>query len=73
MKKPTAINVVFTLPRVGSFEFKAKMFIEFTDSSATTIEYYHDEIRFSRSEIIGKTLNEIRELYREKDIAYLRS
>ncbi len=35
--------------------------------------YYDDEISFSTSEIVGKTLNEVLDLWGKKDITYLRS
>lgn len=37
------------------------------------LEYYPDEISFSESEIVGKTIDEVRRLYFEKDKRYLQS
>ena len=35
--------------------------------------YYDDEISFSTNEIVGKTLDEVLNLWGEKDLTYLRS
>ena len=39
----------------------------------TVFRYYPDELSFNRREFIGLTKDEALELYRHKDIAYLRS
>lgn len=36
-------------------------------------DFYHDEIRFTESELIGLTEEQARDLKRQKDTAYLRS
>ena len=35
--------------------------------------YYVDEISFTPEELVGKTVEEARQLRHEKDVAYLRS
>jgi hypothetical protein len=35
--------------------------------------FYPDEIRFDECELIGRTEAEAHDLYRQKDVAYLRS
>lgn len=36
-------------------------------------QYYSDELTFSKDEIVGKSVEQARSLFHEKDVAYLRS
>lgn len=42
-------------------------------SSSLLFSYYTDELSFNKRELIGKTVGEAKQLYHDKDIAYLRS
>ena len=40
---------------------------------STAFSYYVDELSFASDELIGKTIDEARQLYHDKDMAYLLS
>lgn len=42
-------------------------------NTVTAFNFYTDELSFTESELIGLTEQQARDLYRERDIAYLRS
>lgn len=44
-----------------------------SDGKTRTFDWFHDEISFVSKDFIGRTMDEIRKLKRERDLAYLRS
>lgn len=47
--------------------------LSWSDGTLSTFVWFHDEVSFKESEFIGKTLQEVHDLYREKDLAWLQS
>jgi predicted Zn-dependent protease len=48
--------------------------VKLSDGSGREIfRYYSDELSFTRSELVGLTVQQAKDLFRRKDIAYLRS
>lgn len=41
--------------------------------SVQTFDWYHDEITYVEADFIGKTMMEIRDMHRERDLNYLQS
>ena len=57
----------------GLFDPKPVVTVTFDDGTTKELfSFYPDEIRFDEGELVGLTEAEARELYRRKDIAYLR-
>jgi len=42
-----------------------------SDGTTRNLDFYGDEIEFSKDELIGKTWNQVQDLFCAKDIAYL--
>lgn len=42
-------------------------------STGVCLKYYADELHFSASDFVGKTDDEVRALFHQRDVAYLRS
>ena len=56
------------------FDAMPKVIVETEDGTEHTLfEYYPDEISFTSNEFIGLTLEEGRDLKRQKDLKYLQS
>jgi len=56
------------------FDVMPKVIVETEDGIEHTLfEYYPDEISFTSNEFIGLTLEEGRDLKRQKDLKYLQS
>lgn len=59
-----------------AFGDRAKVFVEFAGAvgdEELLISYFDDELSFTPRELIGLTAGAARELWRQKDLAYLRS
>ena len=70
MSEPVITNVVFSMPFYSTV-VRAQM-----DNSAEwieVVEYYSDEISFSRHELMGKTQAQVSRMHFEKDKAYIQS
>lgn len=63
----------------GMFDFEfglngsAKAELVFADGSTDTFWWYHDEVTFTESDFVGHTMDEVRETFRRRDMAWLRS
>lgn len=51
----------------------ARALLTLTDDKTHAFEWFHDEIVYVEKDFIGKTMEEIREMHRERDKEYLRS
>lgn len=51
----------------------ARATLRMSDGATETFEWYHDEISYSASDFVGKTMREIAEMHYRRDMAYLRS
>jgi hypothetical protein len=58
-----------------SFGDMAKIHVKFegSDTEELLFSYFHDEITFSSSELVGLTVDESEQLRHKKDVAYLRN
>lgn len=65
-KKHTACGLSF------GGEYKDKWECKMSDGTMQTLEYFGDEISFSKDELIGRTWDQVKDLYNQKDLAYLR-
>lgn len=70
--EPRVISARFEFPKTV-WDGRAKAVLVMDDGTEDSLSYYHDEISFSERELVGKTMDECRRLWHEKDIAYLRS
>jgi hypothetical protein len=68
---------ISSIPRpkpLGLFDPKPVVTATFDDGTRKELfSFYPDEIVFGEGELVGLTEAEARELYRKKDVAYLRS
>lgn len=54
--------------------YKAQVVAEWEDgTSSVALSYYNDELRFRKEEFIGKTQEQVDDLFHKKDVAYLQS
>ena len=51
----------------------ARALLTLSDSKTHAFEWFHDEITYVEKDFIGKTMEEIRTMHRERDIKYLQS
>jgi hypothetical protein len=66
---------ITTPSRLGQFGDMAKIHVKFenSDTEELLFSYFHDEITFSSSELVGRTVDEAEQLRHKKDVAYLQS
>ena len=69
---PTVSKVEFVYPHT-LWDGQAKAVLKFSDGSEDSISFYHDELQFVEADFLGKTMDECRAVYHQKDIEYLRS
>tara|TARA_B100000029_G_scaffold396059_1_gene394020 strand:- start:504 stop:770 length:267 start_codon:yes stop_codon:yes gene_type:complete len=65
-----------THPRIRKLgpSFKARVLAEWSDGTdSIALSFYDDELRFREEEFIGKTQQEVDDLFNERDRAYLQS
>jgi hypothetical protein len=43
------------------------------DGSTQHFGWFHDELTYVKADFVGKTMQEIADMHRERDLAYLRS
>ena len=75
---PRIVQVdISSIPRpkpLGLFDPKPVVTVTFDDGSRKKLfSFYPDEIRFDEGDLVGLTETEAHELYRTKDVAYLRT
>jgi hypothetical protein len=51
----------------------ARATLVMSDGPTQTFAWYHDEITYVPEDFVGKTMEEIRVMHRERDMEYLRS
>ena len=49
----------------------ARAILTMSDNKTTTFQWFHDEITYVEMDFVGKTMEEIREMHRERDMKYL--
>lgn len=64
--------------KIKEVEFVGKGYVEVKvtledGSQCVAFSFYDDELSFSKSELIGLTVDEARTLHHKKDVAYLQS
>lgn len=62
-------DIEFTVNANGS----ALATLKLDDGSTETFSWYHDELSYRIEDFVGKTMDEIRAMHYERDVAYLRS
>ena len=60
-------------PATGSYGSATATAVLSDGSTQDVLSWYDDELFFSKDEFIGKTEKQIREMFHEKDIAYIQS
>ena len=51
----------------------ARALLTLSDTKVYAFEWFHDEITYKRRDFIGKTMAEVREMHRKRDLEYLRA
>lgn len=51
----------------------ARALLKLSDNRTHAFEWFHDEITYVEKDFIGKTMEQIRDMHRERDMKYLRS
>lgn len=54
-------------------EGSARALLNFDDGNTDEFFWFHDELSFAAEDFMGKTMAEIRETHRIRDIAYLQT
>lgn len=74
MAEPTITKAVITPSDRDKRRYQAAVEADFDDGQhVVVLTYYDDELFFTADEFVGLTQREVRELFMEKDMAYLRS
>lgn len=75
--KPRRIKTVYIGPIAGDtlgYQHVVKVTLERSPHDTEVLfAFFPDEISFTREEVVGKTVDEVRALRHAKDVAYLRS
>ncbi len=70
---PPGGDIPPSLRKLGP-SFKARVLAKWDDGSESiALSYYDDELRFSEEEFIGKTQQEVDDLFYERDRVYLQA
>ena len=64
---------VMSVEDAGRPEGKRRYVCTLDDGSVENFEFYDDELTFTTTELVGLTWNEVWDLFRKRDIAYLQS
>lgn len=68
------ISAEITPVDMNNFVYRSSINAVFEDGTkATVLSFYPDEVRFTAEEVVGKTEGEVRQLFLDKDRAYLLS
>jgi hypothetical protein len=51
----------------------ARAILSMSDGKTNTFQWFHDEITYVSKDFVGKTMDEIREMHKERDLRYLSS
>ncbi len=77
-KTPTvteaSLEYAQSLTDLRFLEGSARAILTLSDGKTTqTFQWFHDEITYVEADFLGKTMDEIREMHKERDAHYLRS
>ena len=71
---PPGVGVTLITMGDTTVSYKAQVVAEWEDgTSSVALSYYNDELRFRKEEFIGKTQEQVDDLFHKKDVAYLQS
>ena len=51
----------------------ARAILSMSDGKTNSFQWFHDEIAYVAGDFIGKTMDEIRNMHRQRDLRYLNS
>lgn len=52
-------------------EGSARSILTMSDDKTTTFQWFHDEISYTEKDFVGKTMEQIRVMHRDRDLKYL--
>jgi hypothetical protein len=52
-------------------EGSARVILTMSDGKTTTFQWFHDEIVYVKKDFVGKTMEQIRAMHKERDLRYL--
>lgn len=74
---PTVVKAELEFAQ-GMFDLRfldgsARALLTMSDGKTNTFQWFHDELTYREKDFVGKTMDQIRDMHRKRDLRYLRS